>query len=358
MSKEGHEPDVIEKLNAITVIVGHNNAGKTQVLRATLQNIVKEPRPKQAEMIDSTKIIAKMKQMLGGKYTTTKIGMYFDSLEGVENSFSIPINQASSFVVKMANPYLFVSFAEKGSTLIIDEPENCLSPHNQIDFARVMVMCANAGLKVFVTTHSDFLITELNNLIMLNSEFKGKDIFLHNQPEYDSSMFLDPSKIDVYFCSDAQLTKYEVDQKGVDAYFFTEVIHRLGCVQDELSFYIDHQKTLDRMKEMDEAEKIKKTRKRLNPSDFITNPYGSKLGDSQAETVAVNIMVFLKRIGDVWKKLSWEEYAFERRSDNPCLEEKELNLEEEHFNKVISYCESAEKAKTFSISWKTLITIE
>ena len=66
--------------------------------------------------------------------------------------------------------YFFLkSTAKKGQLLIVDEPEGHLSPKNQIYMARLLAMCVNAGVKVLVTTHSDYFIQEINNLIMLNS---------------------------------------------------------------------------------------------------------------------------------------------------------------------------------------------
>jgi len=84
----------------------------------------------------------------------------------------------------------------------------------------------------------------------------------------------------------------------------------------------------------------------MNPSDFIKQPWSSVAGSSEAETIAVNIMVILKRTGNKFRNLSWEEYVAERKKDgNFSLSEKK------YFDQVIGYCKSADTAKLFSASW-------
>ncbi len=60
--------------------------------------------------------------------------------------------------------------AEPGQLLLVDEPELNLHPGNQRRIARLLARLVNVGVKVFVTTHSDYIIKELNTLIMLNHD--------------------------------------------------------------------------------------------------------------------------------------------------------------------------------------------
>jgi hypothetical protein len=83
------------------------------------------------------------------------------------------------------------------------------------------------------------------------------------------------------------------------------------------------------------------------PSDFIKTPWSSRAGSSEAETIAVNIMVILKRTGNQWRNLSWDEYAAERKKDGNFTQS-----EQKYFNEVIDFCQSPETAKLFSLSWK------
>ena len=58
--------------------------------------------------------------------------------------------------------------AKPGALLMVDEPELNLHPENQRRIARLFARLVNLGMKVFITTHSDYIIKELNTLIMLH----------------------------------------------------------------------------------------------------------------------------------------------------------------------------------------------
>ena len=60
--------------------------------------------------------------------------------------------------------------AMPGDLLMIDEPELNLHPENQLRIARLFSQLVNIGIKIFVTTHSDYIIKELNTLIVLNQD--------------------------------------------------------------------------------------------------------------------------------------------------------------------------------------------
>ena len=53
---------------------------------------------------------------------------------------------------------------------MVDEPELNLHPANQRRIARLFACLVNLGVKVFITTHSDYIVKELNTLIMLNHD--------------------------------------------------------------------------------------------------------------------------------------------------------------------------------------------
>jgi hypothetical protein len=95
----------------------------------------------------------------------------FDDLQykpnGVENNLEIHL---TSSLVKSLSPIAFYlrHLAQKNDCIIIDEPELNLHPDNQILVARFLGRLVNEGFKVIVSTHSNFIIREINNLIMLN----------------------------------------------------------------------------------------------------------------------------------------------------------------------------------------------
>ena len=55
-----------------------------------------------------------------------------------------------------------------GHLFIIEEPESHLDADNQRKLARAIAMLVNANVKVLITTHSDYCVNQINNLLMLS----------------------------------------------------------------------------------------------------------------------------------------------------------------------------------------------
>ncbi len=92
-----------------------------------------------------------------------------------ETSNHLPIQMTSSIVKTMSSLIIYLKhIAEKEDLLIIDEPEMNLHPDNQRLLTRVFAELINKGLNLVVSTHSDYIIRELNNLIMANEIVKRK----------------------------------------------------------------------------------------------------------------------------------------------------------------------------------------
>ncbi|CAN2050519.1 hypothetical protein GMMP1_970008 [Candidatus Magnetomoraceae bacterium gMMP-1] len=137
--------------------------------------------------------------------------------------------------------YFFLKHeAKKGQLLMIDEPESHLSPANQILMARLLARCVNSGLKIFISTHSDYLIKEFNNLIMLGNEFKGKAEFLKSKKNpYSKSDYLKMESVSAYICENGGLTTCNIDQKGMDIHSFDNTIDEINRISDDLDFLTD-----------------------------------------------------------------------------------------------------------------------
>lgn len=84
----------------------------------------------------------------------------------------------------------------------------------------------------------------------------------------------------------------------------------------------------------------------MKPSNFTAHPYNSVKRKSESETVAANIMRILKRTGNTFRNLNWDEYKAERLNDDNFSEK-----EHAYFLDVIGFCASAETAVLFSPAW-------
>ena len=78
----------------------------------------------------------------------------------------IRLSRASSMVSELAPIVLFLrGVVDSNSTVIIEEPEAHLHPAAQTQIAVTLARMVRAGLRVVVTTHSDWLLQEIANLI-------------------------------------------------------------------------------------------------------------------------------------------------------------------------------------------------
>ncbi|RUM43614.1 MAG: hypothetical protein DSY46_07800 [Hydrogenimonas sp.] len=83
----------------------------------------------------------------------------------------IELNYLSSTISELIPLVVFLKrgFIKKNSLLVIEEPEAHLSFKNQKRIAKLIALLLKHQIKVLITTHSDFLIYEINNLIIQNS---------------------------------------------------------------------------------------------------------------------------------------------------------------------------------------------
>lgn len=105
--------------------------------------------------------------ILGGEVSMTKNGDVEFRSKSMLKSKRLPFHLSSSIVKTMASLVIYLRhMARPSDTLIIDEPEMNFHPDVQVVLARIFAVLVNKGLKVVISTHSDYIIREFNNLIM------------------------------------------------------------------------------------------------------------------------------------------------------------------------------------------------
>ena len=99
---------------------------------------------------------------------------------------ALPLTHASSIAAELAPVVLYLRhLVRPGHTLIIEEPEAHLHPAMQAEFTRRIASFVHAGVRVIVTTHSEWVLETLANLVRLSDlpkaqrkETKGGDLAL------------------------------------------------------------------------------------------------------------------------------------------------------------------------------------
>ncbi len=80
----------------------------------------------------------------------------------------LPLMRTSSMVSELAPVVLYLRyFVRPGDVLIIEEPESHLHPAMQAAFARELARLVHAGVRVMLTTHSEWILEALANLVRL-----------------------------------------------------------------------------------------------------------------------------------------------------------------------------------------------
>lgn len=134
--------------------------------------------------------------IIGGSYKVVKQQLVFQAKGSGKQRFTM--NEASSCIRALLDVGFYLRCrAREGDLFIIDEPELNLHPKNQRAFARLVARMVNAGIKVFITTHSDYLVKELNTLIMLNQRTQHTTA-VQRHYEYNDSELLEPTKVKLY----------------------------------------------------------------------------------------------------------------------------------------------------------------
>lgn len=140
------------------------------------------------------------KELLKGEVNMTKNGDVEFHADNMAKSRRLPFHLSSSIVKTMASLVIYLRhIAKNGDTLIIDEPEMNFHPDVQVLLARIFAILTTKGLHIVVSTHSDYIIRELNNLIMASAIYgRGNDSFL-NDFGYQRDMLLDYQDLLVMF---------------------------------------------------------------------------------------------------------------------------------------------------------------
>ncbi|MCI0653758.1 MAG: ATP-binding protein, partial [Methylococcaceae bacterium] len=192
-------------------------------------------------------VLADFADIIGGEYTVTKN----DELVYIPKGkiIKLTMDESSSAVRSLLDIGFYLKhMAKPGDLLMVDKPELNLHPENQRRVARLFARLVNLGIKVFITTHSDYIIKELNTLIMLNHD-KPRLQRLSEQEGYKPEELISSDKIRVYIAEEAlvkldggqrktrcqTLTPADIDPElGIEARSFDTTIATMNRIQEEI----------------------------------------------------------------------------------------------------------------------------
>ncbi|RLG22736.1 hypothetical protein DRN85_10410 [Methanosarcinales archaeon] len=129
------------------------------------------------------------RELIKGKIVVRTLDSYtYPEIQYRFSDTDIPLHRSSSTVSELAPLILYLKYiVEQGSVLIIEEPEAHLHPKNQRILARFLVKLIRRGVNIIITTHSEYLLEQLSNFIMLG-KIDTKDRV--KKYEYDEEDYL------------------------------------------------------------------------------------------------------------------------------------------------------------------------
>ncbi|ELI6456036.1 AAA family ATPase [Flavobacterium psychrophilum] len=181
-------------------------------------------------------------KLLNGKVIISKEGnVEFKSNKA--KSLSLSFHQSSSIVKTLASLILYLKHkAVENDLIIIDEPELNLHPDNQILLARIFSKLIKKGLRIIVSTHSDYIIREFNNILMISQD--NNDVKeLATQIGYEEDEIFEADDINMYlfdFKNDKSLkTEVKVLTKSISGFSIKSIddaIEKQSKIADQIYY--------------------------------------------------------------------------------------------------------------------------
>lgn len=154
------------------------------------------------------------------------------------SSSGISMSLASSSVKALSSLSFYLRhLAQVGDFLIIDEPELNLHPDNQRRVAKLLVRIARSGVKVMISTHSDYIIREINNAIMLSAD-EGSE--LRKKYGYEEEDTITPDRVGAYLFDARRANPIEVKPTGIEVETIEREINSLNASSQDIYFTLFH----------------------------------------------------------------------------------------------------------------------
>ncbi len=187
-------------------------------------------------------------EIIGGDYKMTRGRMKFIPKANQDKRLDMVLSSSSIRALMHMAVYLYFQ-AKVGDILIIDEPEQNLHPENQRKIARLFALLSNLGVRIFITTHSDYIVREINNLVMMRGGRDDLQRRICSKYGYTPEEFIDAQDVEVCWARvDEQKSKKStkkwsvlesmkvLQSSGVDSKFFNDTIDEMNEIQTELEF--------------------------------------------------------------------------------------------------------------------------
>lgn len=185
------------------------------------------------------------KGILQGSVQITDNGDVEFVSDKMEKNKHLPIHMTSSIVKTISSLVIYLKhIARKGDLLIVDEPEMNFHPDVQVLLTRIFALLSKQNLRIIISTHSDYIIREINNLIMAENIY-SKNPQLVTDLGYDSSMLLNKNDIAIKYFNFGKRKKnldvvdVEIDNNGFAVESIDNTINEQNRITETLFYSLE-----------------------------------------------------------------------------------------------------------------------
>jgi hypothetical protein len=190
-------------------------------------------------------------ELLKGKVVVTKYGSVEFSSDKAAKTQQLSFHQSSSIVKTLASLVIYLKHeAQHNDLVIIDEPEVNLHPDNQIKLARIFSRLVNKGLRLIISTHSDYIVREFNNLIMIEKGDEKLKKLAKDKGDYREDEYLIANEVAAYVFDfkvtrgkealKTEVKQITITESGFDIPSVDKEIQKQNTIAEELYYSLKY----------------------------------------------------------------------------------------------------------------------
>ena len=165
----------------------------------------------------------------------------------------LPIQMTASMIKTLSSLVVYLKhIARENDLIIIDEPEVNLHPDNQIVLTRLLARLMNKGFRLLVSTHSDYVIREINNLVMMSHVNNTRVLKIADTNGYSSEEFINKDDLAVHIfeykranSKKVNVVDHKVDDFGFDVKTIDSIIETQTDLSERLYYALKYKTYAD-----------------------------------------------------------------------------------------------------------------
>ena len=196
------------------------------------------------DKIDRQFFESQIQKLVNGKLISEKGNQFLE----FTNGYRIPMTAAASSIKELC-PLLFyiMNWSHKKLAICLEEPEAHLHPEMQGNIANLLAAVKNRGSFIQLTTHSDYFLQRINQLIKLGeirkmNADKFKDVC--REKKLSNRFYLDKEDVKAYYFETKEngmtrIRDLNIDKNGIPFATFFDTVQRISEDEEYLNVIME-----------------------------------------------------------------------------------------------------------------------